>query len=82
MKNYRQFKPLKYNCFLLGKDTFLSPNKFGLYTNAMKTKILVLASNPSGTERLKLNPEIRSIKESHERSQKRDEFSILPEPGC
>ena len=49
--------------------------------NAMTTKLLVLASNPSGTERLQLNPEIRSIKDSHERSQKRDEFTILLEPA-
>ncbi len=47
----------------------------------MKTKILVLASNPSGTEQLKLNPEIRSIRDSYERSQKRDKFIIVPEPA-
>ena len=47
----------------------------------MSTKILVLASNPSGTERIKLNHEIRSIKESHKRSPKRDEFEICSEPA-
>ncbi|ELS04467.1 WD40 repeat-containing protein [Xenococcus sp. PCC 7305] len=47
----------------------------------MKTKILVLASNPSKTEQLKLSPEIRSIRESHERSQKRDKFAIVIEPA-
>ncbi|MDJ0577289.1 MAG: pentapeptide repeat-containing protein [Xenococcaceae cyanobacterium MO_234.B1] len=47
----------------------------------MTIKILVLASNPSGTEPLKVNDEIRSIKESHERSPKREEFTILPEPA-
>ena len=34
----------------------------------MTTTILVLASNPVGTEPLQLNPEIRAIRESHERS--------------
>ena len=46
-----------------------------------KNKILVLASNPSGTGQLELNPEIRSIKKSHERSLRRDEFVIVPEPA-
>ena len=47
----------------------------------MTTKILVLASNPSGTEPLKVNDEIRSIQESHKRSQNRDEFTVRREPA-
>ena len=47
----------------------------------MKTKILVLASNPAGTDQLQLNPEIRSIKDAHERSEKRAEFEVKPEPA-
>ncbi|MGB5715196.1 MAG: CHAT domain-containing protein, partial [Waterburya sp.] len=42
----------------------------------MPIKILVLASNPAGTEQLQLNPEIRSIKHSYERSQKRAKFTL------
>ncbi|MEM7590500.1 MAG: pentapeptide repeat-containing protein [Cyanobacteria bacterium P01_A01_bin.83] len=47
----------------------------------MTTKILVLASNPQGTEKLQLNPEIRAIKEAHERSVKREEFAVAYEPA-
>ena len=47
----------------------------------MTTRLLVLASNPSGTEQLQLNPEIRSIRESYERSKNRDEFTIRLEPA-
>ncbi len=47
----------------------------------MPIKILVLASNPAGTEQLQLNPEIRSIKHSYERSQKRAEFTLQFEPA-
>ncbi len=47
----------------------------------MTTKLLVLASNPSRTERLQLNPEIRSIKDSHERSTNRDYFTIVSRPA-
>ena len=35
----------------------------------MKTKILILASNPAGTDQLQLNPEIRSIKDAQEKYQ-------------
>ena len=39
----------------------------------MTTKILVLASNPQGTEKLQLNPEIRAIQDAYERFMKRKE---------
>ena len=47
----------------------------------MTTNILVLASNPAGTEKLQLNPEIRAIKEAHERSANREEFTVKFEPA-
>ena len=47
----------------------------------MTTKILVLASNPQGTEALQLNPEIRAIKDAYERGVKREEFTVAFEPA-
>ena len=47
----------------------------------MTTKILVLASNSAETEQLQLNPEIRAIRDSYERSPKRDEFAIQFDPA-
>ena len=42
----------------------------------MTTKILVLASNPQGTEQLRLNPEIREIEEALERGNNREQFVL------
>ncbi|MDJ0689934.1 MAG: CHAT domain-containing protein [Xenococcaceae cyanobacterium MO_188.B32] len=44
----------------------------------MTTKILVLASNPQGTEQLLLNQEIRAIKDALERAKKREQFVLIP----
>ncbi len=42
----------------------------------MTIKILVLASNPEETARLRLDREIREIKRILRRSQRREEFSV------
>ena len=42
----------------------------------MTTKILVLASNPKGTEQLKLNPEIRLIQDALQEGNQRENFSL------
>ena len=42
----------------------------------MKTKILVLASNPQGTDKLRLDKEIAEIEDILERSQRRDRFTV------
>ncbi|MGK7896429.1 MAG: CHAT domain-containing protein, partial [Xenococcus sp. (in: cyanobacteria)] len=42
----------------------------------MTTKILVLASNPQGTEQLRLNPEIREIEDALERGKNREQFVL------
>ena len=44
----------------------------------MTTKILVLASNPQGTEQLLLNQEICAIKDALERAKKREQFVLIP----
>lgn len=44
----------------------------------MTTKILVLASNPQGTEQLKLNKEIRLIKDALQEGKHREKFSLEP----
>ena len=44
----------------------------------MTTKILVLASNPQGTEQLLLNQEIRAIQDALERAKKREQFDLIP----
>ncbi len=42
----------------------------------MTTKILVLASNPQGTEQLRLNPEIQGIEDVLEFGKKREQFVL------
>ena len=44
----------------------------------MKTKILILASNPQGTDQLRLSQEIRAIDEALERSRQREKFILRP----
>ncbi len=44
--------------------------------DGMKTKILVLASNPQGTDKLRLDKEIAEIEDILERSHKREEFDL------
>ena len=44
----------------------------------MVTKILVLASNPEGTEQLKLNREIRLIEDALEKGKQREKFTVKP----
>ena len=58
---------------------YLHPNR--AFSDAMTTKILVLASNPAETGHLQLNDEIRAIREAHKSSAKRDEFTIVVEPA-
>ncbi|MEA5553043.1 AAA-like domain-containing protein [Anabaena cylindrica UHCC 0172] len=40
-------------------------------------KILILTANPTNTQTLRLNEEVRNIENAQERSQKRDEFKII-----
>ncbi|MEM8723134.1 MAG: CHAT domain-containing protein [Cyanobacteria bacterium P01_G01_bin.39] len=42
----------------------------------MVTNILVLASNPQGTQQLRLNPEIREIEDALDQGQKGDRFDL------
>ncbi len=42
----------------------------------MITKILVLESNPQGTEQLRFKPEIREIEEALERGRNREQFVL------
>ena len=44
-------------------------------TEAMK-KVLILAANPKGTSPLRLNEELRDIKEGLQLAKQRDEFSL------
>jgi CHAT domain-containing protein len=43
------------------------------------TKILILTANPSNTDRLNLDQEIREIKAELERSELREQFEIITE---
>ncbi|MBD0264321.1 MAG: GUN4 domain-containing protein [Tolypothrix sp. Co-bin9] len=45
-------------------------------SNTLVKKILILAANPKGTSRLRLDEEVREIKSGLQRSQKRDQFFI------
>lgn len=42
----------------------------------MVTNILVLASNPQGTQQLRLNPEIKEIEDALDRGQQGDRFDL------
>lgn len=42
-----------------------------------RQKILILSANPKGTSKLRLDEEMREIKEGLRRSQQRDEFEII-----
>ena len=42
----------------------------------MVTNILVLASNPQGTQQLRLNPEIREIEAALDQGQQGDRFDL------
>ncbi len=42
-------------------------------------KILILAANPKGSDRLRLDEEVREIKAALEQSQHRDEFAVIQE---
>ncbi|MEL6553760.1 MAG: hypothetical protein AAFQ63_09920 [Cyanobacteria bacterium J06621_11] len=46
--------------------------------DAFEKKILILAANPVGTSRLRLDEEVREIEEGLRRSQQRDFFKIVP----
>jgi hypothetical protein len=41
-------------------------------------KILILAANPKGSDRLRLDEEVREITEALEQSQHRDDFEVIP----
>ncbi len=45
-------------------------------SNTLVKKILILAANPKGTSRLRLDEEVREIKSGLQRAQKRDQFLI------
>ncbi|NJM18358.1 MAG: hypothetical protein HC836_14275 [Richelia sp. RM2_1_2] len=42
-----------------------------------RKKILILTANPSNTQPLRLNEEVREIKSAWERSLKREQFEII-----
>ena len=44
----------------------------------MKIKILVLASNPQGTSQLRLDQEIREIRDALDRGKNREQFILEP----